>query len=379
MAEVYRLRLLRQRTYIHDLDRLLALIELADLPEPNDSILESYRRGRRVRDSDVYALAVDQLSTIASKQNYDMSNFDISSLHGEYKASVNIVTFNNDRLRAFVAERVFHSSVDELQLALNELTLVLTKLRSHFIYLREEDFQYTEPGYFQPLFTMFLERLACRMGRSTCSKPGSAFPLAMEVDVALDNGTIETVSVVGKTDIVKVPTVDADSFDSVEFLLELKAPFASLYQATSDGPKGQLVSQLLGLWEMSGVHRVVSMGGLSDLFALMVCFAHVDRKREFHMTKAVVDAEDYVLHLMLLFCSDQDVRHLVNAEGGVASSVVPHEDASDETSRNWKRAYTDEDYEACWKGERDLQEWYARHYGLLPLNEGNIDRHGSYG
>lgn len=155
MAEASRLRLLRQRTYIHDLDRLLALIELADLPEPNDSILESYRRGRRVRDSDVYALTVDQLSIIASKRNHDMSNFDISSLHGEYKASVNFVTFNNDRLRAFMAERVFHGSVDELQLALNEMTPVLSKLRSHLIYLREEDFGYTEPGYFQPLFTLF--------------------------------------------------------------------------------------------------------------------------------------------------------------------------------------------------------------------------------
>lgn len=30
-------------------------------------------------------------------------------------------------------------------------------------------------------------------------------------------------------------------------------------------------------------------------------------------------------------------------------------------------------YEVCWKAERDLQECYARHNGLLLLNEETID------
>lgn len=43
-------------------------------------------------------------------------------------------------------------------------------------------------------------------------------------------------------------------------------------------------------------------------------------------------AEDYVLHLMLLFSSDQDVRGLVDAKDNVTTSSVPNKDASDETS-----------------------------------------------
>eukprot|EP00981_Chlorochromonas_danica_P001670 scaffold369_cov177-Ochromonas_danica.AAC.3 len=54
-----------------------------------------------------------------------------------------------------------------------------------------------------------------------------------------------------KTHIVKIASLDDDAYDAIEFLLELKPPFTSLYHATPDGPKGQLVSQLLGLWEMS--------------------------------------------------------------------------------------------------------------------------------
>ncbi len=55
----------------------------------------------------------------------------------------------------------------------------------------------------------------------------------MNADVVLDDGNIDMVTIAGKTDIVKVPNLDDDDFDIIEFLLELKPPFASLYHATS--------------------------------------------------------------------------------------------------------------------------------------------------
>lgn len=415
--KVSRLQLLDRTEYDNDLDKLLDLINKSNLADPKSSIIERYREGKkRVRDSHEYTLTVEILSSIASKGCYDMSSFDISSLHGSHKVSVAVVRLNNSKLRTFIADQLFNGSISELDECLAYLTSVLNKLRSHFIYLREKDFGYTEPGYFQPLYTLFLERVASRIGRSTSNKPGSAFPLSMDAEVELHNGNVEIVTITGKTDIVKVPSLDDVEFDSVEFLLELKPPFGSLYHATSDGPKGQLVSQLLGLWEMSSKNRVVAMGGLSDIFALMICFAYSGSKRAFNMTKSVVDAEDYLLHLMLLFCSDQDVRVLVETEGDAAPVI--QEDPNDETppkssdqepdagsgrrrlrsssrgatgttasvlSRHMvtsgssgtptksKKVFSAEEYDACHDGEIELQKWYARHNGLLSLNQENID------
>ena len=401
-----RLQLLDRTEYDENLEILLDLIVKADLPEPKSSIIEKYCEGRRVRDSDAYTLTVENLSTVVSKGCYDMSNFDISSLHGAHKVSVTVVRLNNEKLRTFIA-RLFNGFIDELEQSLADLTPVLSKLRSHFIYLREKDFGYTEPGFFQPLYTLFLERVASRIGRSTCNKTGA--------EVALDNGNIDTVTITGKTDIVKIPAFEDDDYDAIEFLTELKPPFGALYHATSDGAKGQLVSQLLGLWEMSSENRTATLGGLSDIFALMICFAYSDRRRVFNMTKSVASAQEYLLHLMLLFCSDHDIRELIEIEGDTAP--VLHEGPNEEnpskssdqepdagndgrklrsSSRGAtgvvsvlsmravntgtsaaptksKKVFSAEEYEASCEGESELQKWYARHNGLLSLSTENID------
>ena len=106
MVKMSRLQLLDKMEYDNDLDKLLDLIEKAALAEPKASIIEQYREGRRIRDSEAYALTVEHLSTVASKGRYDMSNFDISSLHGAHKVSVTVVRLNNDRLRTFLADRL---------------------------------------------------------------------------------------------------------------------------------------------------------------------------------------------------------------------------------------------------------------------------------
>lgn len=419
MVKMSRLQLLDKMEYDNDLDKLLDLIEKAALPEPKASIIEQYREGRRIRDSEAYALTVEHLSTVASKGQYDMSNFDISSLHGAHKVSVTVVRLNNDRLRTFLADRLFNGSIDALDQSLAQLTPVLSKLRSHFIYLREKAFGYTEASYFQPLYTLFLERVASCIGRSTCNTLGSEFPLSMEADVVLDNGNIDTVIISGKTDIVKVPTFDIEDYDDIEFLMELKPPFGALYHATSDGPKGQLVSQLLGLWLSSSANRRVVLGGLSDIFALVICFASADSMREFCRTKSVVSEPEYLLHLMLLFCPDCDIRRLIVtkrasvpnlSEGpdkknpsksfdrdpdaghggrklrsssrgatGVASVHSMRAGNSGGTSGAATKSKTvchsvEEEYDAAREGEIELQNWYARHHGLLSLNKENLAR-----
>ncbi len=132
------------------------------------------------------------------------------------------------------------------------------------------------------------------------------------------------------------------------------------------------------------------------------------------MTKSVLDAEEYLLYFMLLFCSDQDVRELVEAEGDTDVSIAPNTDGkpsnTDEResdsdcggrrlrsssrptgtknalgrrtanqpsskvgSAKSKRKITAEEYDVCFEGESDLQKWYARHNGLLSLSKENIN------
>ena len=414
--EMSRLRLLDRTQYDEDLEKLLDLIKKAHLPKPKSSIIDRYLEERRVRDSDAHALTVEQLSTVASTSCYDMSNFDIRSLHGDHKVSLLVVRLNKEKLRTFIADQLFNGSVDGLNDSLADLTPVLNKLRNLFIFLRKKSFGYTEPGFFQPVYTLFLERVASRIHRSTCNKTGSAFPLSVvNAAVVQDSGDIETVTITGKTDIVKIPAIGDDTYDVIEFLMELKLPFGALYHATSDGAKGQLVSQLLGLWEMSSKNRTATLGGLSDIFALVICFAYSDRKRDFKMTKSVTSAQEYLLHLMLLFCSDRDIRELIEIEGDTAQ--VLHEGTNEEnpskssdqepgagndgrklrsSSRGAtgvrsalskravntgtstaptksKKVFSAEEYEAACEGEIELQKWYARHNGLLSLSKENID------
>ena len=143
--------------YCDDLGLLLDIIEGACLPVPKDSVIYQYRKGRRIRDSNAYALTVDNLSTIASKGCYDMSSFDISSLHGDSKVAVTVVKLEDRKLRNTVADKLFGGSVYALRRAMIGLVQTLNQLRSHFIFLRERNFGYTEPGYFQPIFTLFLD------------------------------------------------------------------------------------------------------------------------------------------------------------------------------------------------------------------------------
>ena len=303
---ISRLLLLDRSAYEDDLDELLKLIAGANLSAPSRKLIAEYREERRLRENDMNGQTVDNQSTIASKGAYDMSNFDITSLHSAHKFSVKVVQIDLGKLKRFLAARLFGGRLDELELCLIELVAILNLLRSHFVYLNEKKFGYTEPGYFQPIYTLFLERLSSRIGRSPHNKTGAALPLEFDADVQLDGGDIESVSISGKTDIVKMNFEEDDTYDGVEFFVELKPPFSSLYHATSDGPKGQLLCELRGLFNMSSEERRTVGGGLSDLFAIILCFGYSVSKPEYLMTKSVVDSDEYICHLMLLFCYSDD-------------------------------------------------------------------------
>ena len=134
------------------------------------------------------------------------------------------------------------------------------------------------------------------------------------------------------------------------------------------------------------------------------------------MTKSVASAQEYLLHLTLLFCSDHDIRELIEKEGDSVPDL--HEGSSEEnpskssdqepdaghdgrtlrsSSRGAtgvgsvlskptvntgtsaapttsKKVFSAEEYEASCEGESDLQKWYARHNGLMFLSKENTRR-----
>ena len=407
-----RLLLLDRSEYEDDLSRLLDLVEQARLPGIKSCILSHYRLGKRVRDSDAYALTIDNLSTVATKDHYDMSTFDLSMLHGSSKLKVEVVKLNRKKLTTFLSQELFNNSIGALQMCLEQLIPVVVSVRKHFIFLREKKFGYTEPGYFQPIFTLLLEMVARKINKSTCNKTGAAFPFSIEVDVETDSGNEETVTVTGKSDIVKVETLECDSFDAIQFLVELKVPFGTLFHATSDGPKGQLLCQLLALWEMSEGNRVGAIGALTDLFAVFICGSYSEDKRQFYITQSVVDAEDYILHLLLLFCTDCDLRDLSDNNDPAQLGVKRHrrddtnagdsnntgagknggpilrsasqaaskpsrtvnttKPSGSSNSKASKRCTYADDCAVSCAAEGELQKWYAQHNGFVYLNKENL-------
>lgn len=415
---VARLQLLDRTEYDQDLDKLLQLVARAQLSTPPSSITARYQEGSRTGETDAYALIVDNISTVASTDQYDMCNFDLSTLHGDHAVNVKEVTLDRVKVRERLANNLFSGSILALDEAISDLTPVLVGLRSHFVHLRERSFEFTEAGYFQPIFTLFLERVATRIGRATDHKPGAAYPLSMDVEVVQEDGSVKTVTVAGKSDIAKITSVDLEGYDVIEFLVELKVPFGALFGAVSDAAQDQLVAQLLGLWECSS-GRIVSVGVLTDLFALRLGISCVDAKRDFVVTTAVVEVEDYLLHLLLLFCADCDNRDLVRTDDTAAIACA---DASLQNSTGWRTGDRDErqrpnaasaedttavsveDKNASmgqatatvsgtgnppapsprerfpttstteWScdAEQDLQRWYAHRYGTLVLSKENL-------
>lgn len=435
MVDYTKLRLLNRKEYLNEktLDKLLSLIDLANLPLPGKALLDNYRHGRRKKDSEGFTL--DNASTVASKSSYDMSNFDLSLLAGDSKVDITLLTLDNDKIRAYLANHVY-GSLEALEQVLIDLSPILSKLRSHFIHLKENEFAYTEPSYFQPIYTMFLEHVANRIQQPSFNDMGGQFPLSFDADVFINVKDEETasVTVTGKTDIVKVlqdnkKSEDEQNYDFIQFLLELKSPFASLFHCSSDLAKNQLICQLIGLWEMSK-NRFLSMGALTDLFAIMLCFSYPENKKHYLMTKSVVDEESYLLHFLLLFCGDVDIRTLItnesdtttenisrpnlddgnhhknggfdyhhdrepdNGDGGggasnsrgtalklrnrtVGSSSTNNNGGRSALSNSTKKGYantisTHEKREACCEDESQLQKWFSNHRGFVPLDKENL-------
>jgi len=101
------------------------LIDLANLPLPSKALLDNYRHGRRKKDSEGFTL--DNASSVASKSSYDMSNFDLSLLAGDSKVDITLLTLDNDKIRAYLANHVY-GSLEALEQVLIDLSPILSKL-----------------------------------------------------------------------------------------------------------------------------------------------------------------------------------------------------------------------------------------------------------
>jgi hypothetical protein len=361
--EIARWKLLDREKFSHNLDGLLELISLAKLPPLSEQLMDQYRSGRRVRSSEAYELTVDEQSTVASKGAYDMSDFDLTSLTGTSRLSTTDLELDVEKIREQVKNQLFQSS-----------SLMMSEFMS----------------------------TAIGVDKNTC--PGSQLPFGFDVEVLDENRIQQRISLKGKSDIIKLKT-NGDSFDDIQFLLELKVPFNTLYRSTADTAKDQLICQLLGIWRHSNNKKRKSVAGaLTDLFCIIFACSYSSDKKMFYVVKSAVSTEEYLLHMCLLFIENKKVKSVLlealKLGPKVPSSKRSHGQESskdkakqartqssaaskekggkssacaDNSKKRKTTVYmTQTEYEDIACSEADLNRWCREHYGVDVLSKENV-------
>lgn len=194
-----------------------------------------------------------------------------------------------------------------------------------------------------------------------------------------ESGEIEEIELSGRTDIVKLTSSDELSYDGMDFVVELKLPFHAPLKRVSMR-QNELVCQLLGMWSHSSKERTSVAGGVTDLFNIMLAFSYsCDKRKMFVVNSASVvsTAEEYLLHLCLLFVKEEYIKSLL------VETLLPTADANIRPINNTKSSsnrpsainqkksskmvhYFDtaqeEKEEEELRSEAALRHWYACHY-----------------
>jgi hypothetical protein len=402
--EIARWKLLDREKFSHNLDGLLELISLAKLPPLSEQLMDQYRSGRRVRSSEAYELTVDEQSTVASKGAYDMSNFDLTSLTGTSRLSTTYLELDVEKIREQVKNQLFQSSSLMMSEFMSTAIPIIENLRKYFVYLRSKKYPLAEASVVQPLMTVLLEKISELVGVDKNPCPGSQLPFGFDVEVLDENRIQQRISLKGKSDIIKLKT-NGDSFDDIQFLLELKVPFNTLYRSTADTAKDQLICQLLGIWRHSNNKKRKSVAGaLTDLFCIIFACSYSSDKKMFYVVKSAVSTEEYLLHMCLLFIENKKVESVLlealklgpkvpsskrshgqesskdkAKQARTQSSAASKEkggksSASADNSKKRKTTVymTQTEYEDIACSEADLNRWCREHYGVDVLSKENV-------
>jgi hypothetical protein len=127
------------------------------------------------------------------------------------------------------------------------------------------------------------------------------------------------IDLTGKPDIY-VYDGEALDIDNVKFQIELKGPFGVLFHSMGDKAKNQLICELMGQRDMLGDSPEECFGVLTDLFRIALGFNFHHNPTQFYLCQSVIDMDEYLNYLALMFCADnveeKTVKKLVSGSSG---------------------------------------------------------------
>jgi hypothetical protein len=398
------------KNYRHNLNNLLPILKAANLPDLDESILMCYR-GRRTQRSDQFVELTGLPSTIASRNQYNMSNFDLSSLVGDSRVNVEFVQLDSNCVKEYVIATLFNDDEDQYQGFINEMKDILCQLRCMFEYLRTEEYILHELTFYQPIFTMFLERFRDRLANPWQHSNGSTLIYSLTVEVQ-DENEVEPheVQLTGKPDIF----VHSGDFliENVKFQVELKPPFSALYHSAGDLEKTQLICELMGHRDMLQDVPDGCFGVLTDFFRILLGFNFHQNPEHFYICQSVVDADNYLNFFALMFCADYMEQKTILALADISSQPkhdrrkkdpdpkkrrllstcsskrlagrqisktknTTAKQTSKQTSgqRGKPVCYFGPEFDEIEDANRALEQWYAEHFNQLHLTSESLREH----
>ncbi len=413
-SEHARQKLIWLDEYRHSLDTLLDIITTANLPAVSDAALAGYR-GVRTRQSDAFQILMEQQSTIASQNHHNMSNFELSCLDGESRVDVKLIQLDSSRVRDYVIEMLFSNVEEQYQIFINEMKGSLDKLRRMFQYINQRRVNINESSFFQPIITMFLERFRDGLGNHWSHANGSNRPYKLNVHVKEeDEVEPREIELTGKPDIY---FYDGEVLEikNEKFQVELKGPFGVLFHSLGDKAKNQLICELMGQRDMLGDSTEECFGVLTDLFRIALGFNFHHNPKQFYLCQSVIDMDDYLNYLALMFCADnmkeKTVKKFASDSSGPKTNRRKRKDpdskknayvyntrskargrqtsATNQTIKATRNKQTSgkkkklvcyfgselEDIEAA---DRALELWYAEHFNQLCLTSENLHKNAMF-
>ena len=217
----------------------------------------------------------------------------------------------------------------------------LRLLRDAFYHIDSTEFRrFFYEHDFQPIFACFLRDMIDNLQEGDWkSRNAQVCPVN---DVMLIKTLSDNVKYRGHTDIATFPTNSQHDVRNFENIFEVKVPFSSL-RCNKGGyaEKDQLLIQLAGVAAMKTSQRQIQGGALTDSFSLHIAFRVPSDRRspaKYYISNRVIDPEEFVLYLLLLFCDEDYVISLLKSSSQSYIEPTDEEKSDDDVEKDEEKS-----------------------------------------
>ena len=327
---------------------LLSDLKKAAYDEVDGAFLSDYKTVRNVADTS--AAFIENQSSVYSRPRFADDSINISNFRrclcektdSRFQVFEWRLDFNHDLLLGTIRNSLFEGDAERMDLVVEELKVFLDHLRRFFYAWKQaedaegREISVEEVSCFQPLVQLFLEEVVkyVRPDKITV-EAAQTIVLQGKLSIGPSKDDCKLKDITGYTDILVFETGTVGSntdLVNTKFLVEIKSPCGTMYHSAAGQPKDQFLCQSETLGQMTGKKR--TLGALTDIFVIALGCRKTSADGEschHYITPRTVDARQYVLQILLLFCPEEVIDGLLPEQSG-AIPIPLTEDEINETN-----------------------------------------------